>query len=112
MRAPEAGREGSEEEKFVVLFKEKIPIPEDQWILVESLDHTRLEWKISETGIIETRLQRVHNVYGDYGWHYKNGESGFRKDLPGIYNISKINFDLLLQKRDYNYLTIDRKSVV
>lgn len=74
-----------------ILFKEKIFIPENEWISNQNLfmpfSESGLVWRLLPNGNIERSFggKNVENLF--------KGDTGFHKSLPGIQNVSRKDFE-------------------
>ena len=82
---------GANKHSFV-LFKEKIRVFEGEWFSAEKID-----WSIPQNGNGEI-LRKVYSI--NRKSHY-TASTDFSVNLPGILNIGKQDFEVLLQSNDY-----------
>lgn len=103
--AAEMEKKNSDSERFVVLFQEKIKIPEDKWIQAEHEEDFHLEWIVKQNGSIIKRIRRLND--GNF-WDY---DLWFNKNFPGIHQIFISDFETLL-KHNYNYIKQIRNKIL
>ena len=82
---------GANKHSFV-LFKEKIRVFEGEWFSAEKID-----WSIPQNGNGEI-LRKIYSI--NRKSHY-TARTDFSVNLPGIFNIGKQDFEVLLQSNDY-----------
>ena len=103
--AAEMEKKNSDSKRFVVLFKEKIKIPENKWIQTEHEEDFPLEWIVKQNGNI---IKRIHRLNDGNFWDY---DLWFNKNFPGIHQISISDFETLL-KHNYNYIKQIRNKIL